>query len=508
MRVGVNFSAQDALGDEGCERRGRLYVPRRCGTIGTVVIRRLCLTFVVLLALSFLWGWGRPVPADAQGERLVLAFYYAWYDMTMWQKPLPDQPAQPYTSTDSVAIERHVLWAKQAGIDGFVQSWYGPQVEYNQTEPNFAALLDIAAQHGFAAAVDFELVSPFFHSEADVVAALEYLLTVHAQHPAYLRVGGRPVVFFWRQGRYPLEWWYSVREQVDPQHGSIWIAEGVDLDYLGPFDGNHLYSVAWDPDPEGVLRRWGQRIRNWTAEHGPPARYWVATVMPGYDDLVTGRSDAFVRDRAGGAYYRRCWEGAVQGGADWVILTSFNEWEEGTQIEPSVGYGDFYLGLTRELADLYRAGGSPEQEPVPTVAASPTETAAFSPIATPTVPPTLPAEASTLDSGGSVRGETTMASPTPTPTAAPTPTVTPTGTPTPPPTPTATSVPTPTPSPTRTPLPTPTCFVPDTATPMPATTGRATAWAGGGWVLGAAVALLALGAVLQALRLRREVIGG
>ena len=53
------------------------------------------------------------------------------------------------------------------------------------------------------------------------------------------------------------------------------------------------------------------------------AKYWVATVMPGYDDRVTGRPDAFVRYRAGGAYYRRCWDGAIRSGADLVIVTSF-----------------------------------------------------------------------------------------------------------------------------------------------------------------------------------------
>jgi len=257
------------------------------------------------------------------GERLVLAFYYAWFDMTTWQKPLSDQPAQPYTSTDPAAIARHVAWAQQAGIDALVQSWYGPQVENNQTETNFATLLDVSAQHGFAAAIDFETTSPFINSEADVVAALQYLLTVHALHPAYLRVGGRPVIFFWRQNPYPVESWYNIRSQVDPQHTSIWIMEGVDLDYLGPFDGTHLYSVAWDPQPGATLRRWGDRVRQWNADHGS-VKYWVATVMPGYNDLVTGRDDAFVRERADGAYYRDCWEGAIQSGADMVLWQPVN----------------------------------------------------------------------------------------------------------------------------------------------------------------------------------------
>lgn len=392
-----------------------------------------------LLVVSLLLSVPYPVPARAQGERLVLAFYYAWYDQNTWQKPLPDRPVQLYASADPTAIERHVLWAQGAGIDAFVQSWYGPQTQNNQTETNFALLLDIAARYGFAAAVDLEVPSPFLHSEADIVVALRHLLSVHASHPAYLRVGGRPVIFFWRQQRYPVEVWRSIRQQVDPNGQSIWIAEGTELDYLGVFDGNHLYSVAWDPAPEGVLTRWGARVQQWGVQNGRDV-YWVATVMPGYDDRVTGRTDAFVRDRAGGEYYRRCWQGAIASGADWVIITSFNEWMEGTQIEPSVGYGELYLNLTRELAGAYRA--APAVSPPPSPTAQATSMKPPSPLAT-------------LSSDPS-------ASPTPTATSAPTPTPTFTPTPTPKPIPTAT----PTATPTRTPTPAPTA----TTTPSPTPT--------------------------------------
>jgi hypothetical protein len=383
-----------------------------------VKTRRLLLT-VLILSLCL----RHPAPTDAFGERLVVAFYYAWFDWSTWQMGLSDQPAQPYASSDPAAIERHVLQAQQAGIDAFVQSWYGPQVENNQTETNFAALLDVSARHGFAAAVDFEVTSPFFHSEADVVAALQHLLGVHARHPAYLRVGGRPVVFFWRQNLYPLDTWAAIRSQVDPDRTSIWIMEGVDLDYLGPFDGTHLYSVAWDPEPGATLRRWGERIHDWNAAHGS-VKFWVATVMPGYNDLVTGRADAFVRDRANGAYYRDCWEGAIQSGADWVVITSFNEWLEGSQIEPSAGYGDLYLNLTRELGDLYRASEPlPPDVPAPPIIANPTDTPA-PPVPTETLSTTLQVEPQI---------EAVAASPTPLPSLVPSPT--PPATATPPPTP-------------------------------------------------------------------------
>jgi hypothetical protein len=398
-------------------------MPRRC-----VLLALLAL--VACLAPS-------PVEAHAQNERLVLAFYYAWFDQTFWQRPISDQPTQPYVSTDPAAMERHVLWAQQAGIDAFVQGWYGPQVEYNQTEPNFAKLLDVAQNHGFKAAVYFEVTSPFLHSEADVLAALQTLMATHVNHPAYLRVGGRPVILFWKQGRFSTEFWASARSRVDPGRNTIWIEEGVTMSQLEHFDGHHLYSFAWDDTPDQQLLKWGRWIRDWSAEHNS-FRYWVATVMPGYNDLNTGRPDAYVRDRAGGDYYRTCWQGAIQSGADMVIITSFNEWEEGTQIEPSVSYGDAYLNLTRELGDLYRT--SPVIPPTATPPSAPTSTSTPLPTTPPTAtPPPTPTPTPT---------STATPSATPTPTATPAPTFTPT--------PTATPTPTPPPTPTATPTPTPT----------------------------------------------------
>ena len=69
----------------------------------------------LLLTLLILVTCLSPYHVDAQDERLVLAFYYAWYDQSFWQKSLSDQPVQTYTSTDSAIIEQHVLWAQGHG---------------------------------------------------------------------------------------------------------------------------------------------------------------------------------------------------------------------------------------------------------------------------------------------------------------------------------------------------------------------------------------------------------
>jgi uncharacterized protein YgiM (DUF1202 family) len=322
--------------------------------------------FLLLVGLGFFWS----TDASAQQPPAVLAFYYAWFDQSTWSSgQAKDLPVDPYVSADPATIERHVAQAQSAGIDAFVQSWYGPQVENNQTETNFRTLLNVAQAQGFKAAVDFETTSPFLGDVGAVTNALVSLLSTHVQHPAYLRQQGKPVIFFWRQQRFSVDEWVAIRNQVDPNGDSLWIAEGVDLAYQAVFDGHHLYSIAWAVSPAAQLAQWGDRVRSYEAENQVD-RLWVATAMPGYDDTGLARADAFVTPRRDGDYYRETWQGAVASQPDMIIITSFNEWLEGTQIEPSASFGNRYLDVTRELVTSLR-GSPPPAVPAAQVELSP-----------------------------------------------------------------------------------------------------------------------------------------
>ena len=88
--------------------------------------------------------------------------------------------------------------------------------------------------------------------------------------------------------------------------------------------------------------------------------------MPGYDDRKTGRGNGFAVGREDGAYYRASWQAAIGSAPDWIIITSFNEWPEGTYIEPSQAYGTRYLELTGQWAAAFRGSAPP-----PVVASAP-----------------------------------------------------------------------------------------------------------------------------------------
>ena len=134
-------------------------------------MRRL-VRLLILAACIGIIGSAAPVGAQSP-DRLVLAFYYTWFDENSWNPGrLPDLPSQTYVSRDRGVMGRHIDQAKGAGIDAFVVSWYGPRVDNNQTETNFRAMLDEAAARGFRLALDVEVTSPFFGGPGDVQAAL------------------------------------------------------------------------------------------------------------------------------------------------------------------------------------------------------------------------------------------------------------------------------------------------------------------------------------------------
>jgi hypothetical protein len=95
-------------------------------------------------------------------------------------------------------------------------------------------------------------------------------------------------------------------------------------------------------------------VRTYNQNHGT-AKLWVATVMPGYDDRKIRPVNGFVRTRDDGEYYRNSWRAAIDSRPHWVIINSFNEWPEGSYIEPSRSYGNLYLDLTREWSARFKS---------------------------------------------------------------------------------------------------------------------------------------------------------
>lgn len=293
-------------------------------------------------------------------NRPVLAFYYPWYSPSTWCScTMTDLPPTHYNSDDEATIERQVNQAAGAGVTGVISSWWGQQ---DHTNANFAKVLAYSARleqttgFHFASTIYFESDAPALQGLNTIVSQLRYVISHYASSPYFFHWRGKPVIFFWHplaNGR-TLALWRQIRGQVDPHNTMIWSAEGTDLSSLAVFDGIHLFSAAYwgilHNNINAVDQGFRAKIDAYNrANH--TQKIWAAGVLPGANDSkVPGRTNPTIVPRNNGASYRASWNGALSSNPDWITITSFNEWFEGTMIEPSVSYGTMYLDITRQFA--------------------------------------------------------------------------------------------------------------------------------------------------------------
>jgi hypothetical protein len=108
-------------------------------------------------------------------------------------------------------------------------------------------------------------------------------------------------------------------------------------------DGIHLYyPVGFSQDLLQVLDIYNNASKLTHLEN----KTFIATVVPGFNNTATESAPQVV-DRRDGTHYALYWLIAKACSPDGYAITSFNEWHEGTEIEPSREYGYQYIYLTR-----------------------------------------------------------------------------------------------------------------------------------------------------------------
>ncbi len=299
-------------------------------------------------------------PVTVNYNKPVLAFYYMWYHHSDWCTcHMSDLPNPQYDSSDDATVDRQVKQAANAGITGFIGSWWGPN---DNTDKNFVKLLahstTLEQNTGFrfSSSPYIESDAPALNSQGKMIAGLRYVSQHYSANNHFFHWHGKPVLYFWNplgNGRTLAEW-ASIRSQVDPNHNTIWSAEGVDMSLLDVFDGIHLFSAGYWGIQHGTMPQVDQGFRNEINDYNRShhtQKIWAAGVLPGYDDTrVPGRQGTYIVPRNNGATYQTSWRAAMSSAPEWITITTFNEWFEGAMIEPSVHYGNQYLNLTQQFA--------------------------------------------------------------------------------------------------------------------------------------------------------------
>ncbi len=327
------------------------------------------------------------------------AFYYPWFSPAWTQQGIyPYTKYHPtlgfYDERTQATIKAHIAAMQYGNISAGIASWWG---QGSYTDARISDLLTAAAGTGFQWSIYYENESQGDPNVSQLTADLVYIRDHYASNANFLHINGKFVVFVyadaadacgmadrWRQAN-------TVNAYV-----VLKVFSGYKTCASQP-DGWHQYAPAVAADSQGS---------------------YSYAISPGFDKV--GEATRLARDLT---RWQQNVSAMTASSAAFQLVTTFNEWGEGTAVESAsewssaFGYGAYLDALHNSpvtgttpppaTATPPSATATPTPTPTPTSTATQTGTSP-SPTASPTatsVPPTVPAGGSvTLVGAGDIAG--------------------------------------------------------------------------------------------------------
>jgi len=343
---------------------------------------------------------------DSDADENIHAFYYAWYGNTdaddkfvhwnhpflsHWKKEESNKYATgsrhkppndigsnfypslgAYSSSDLMVQKIHFNWLKKAKIGVIALSWYPLGKSDDEGEPRseqfIREILDSALYSGIKVCFHIE---PYEGRTAESVANdIKYLIKTYGTHDSmYTKrrpnsANWLPMFYIYDSYQIKAADWSRVLSndselRSSQDYNAIVIGLLLKTDNLkqvleSNFDGFYTYfassKVSQASDPEN----WN-KYQQFAVDNN---LIFIPSVGPGYIDTnIRPWNSAMTVERKGGNTYKENWKSAVDSGAGIISITSFNEWHEGTQIEPAVpmtSLVDHYLGGRKPAMFTYK----------------------------------------------------------------------------------------------------------------------------------------------------------
>ncbi|MBN2143930.1 MAG: glycoside hydrolase family 99-like domain-containing protein [Candidatus Aureabacteria bacterium] len=360
-------------------------------------MKRISTWIIWIVCLGLAWSIFSPskhsVHLPSQTNRyLIGAYYYLWYPKNFtkygYLRKMLDPPQTPllgvYDSSKIEVAEQHIAWCSQYGIDFLALNWWPTRPEQNRCiEDSFLKAKNIKDirfcifYEAWNLNWDPKTATTVFTDQTieKLIRDFSDMADSYFYHPSYLRIQGRPVVILYLTRTFTGRYHQAIarlRSEINKK--------GWNLFLIGD-------EVFWDAISERIFRPpclsvkpQSNRVRLFDAvtaynmyEHGKKeyAGYgsqtrflkdvaekyreyfslfrnkvgFVPNVIPGYNDRGVRRvSDHFVIPRQydlGGKEASFLLENIVQTVLPYVdprlnmvLITSWNEWNEDTAIEP------------------------------------------------------------------------------------------------------------------------------------------------------------------------------
>jgi hypothetical protein len=340
----------------------------------------------ILLAASAIVSCARertPSPAAAKPPKTLLMHYMAWYTTPAvrgeWSGhwvgfPPQHHPEQTttnglpdiwsnyhpliglYDSADPAVLECQLLQMKLAGIDGVIPDWYGigDTADYPAVHKATCALFDACGRFGMKFAVcyedrsiqlmvDWKKLDPAQITN-HLAQTIQWAQKEWFTKPQYFQYRGRPL--FLNFGPIYLTnraIWDAAFETI-PSRPSfyalhhLWRKAGAD----GGFTWVHR--DPWEGTPTEARIR--ERIQEVFTYFSTNTDEVIVSAYPGFDDVYAQHQPPL--DYRGGKTLQETLEVAMAGPWPLIQLITWNDYGEGTMIEPTHEFGYSFLEVIRQ----------------------------------------------------------------------------------------------------------------------------------------------------------------
>lgn len=328
-------------------------------------------------------------------DLLVGIQYYAWYwgdggygrhTLRPWLEHTPYTPELgQYDSRNEDIINQHIEWAVEHGINWFILTNGAPGSRLDRN------IQDVFLHAELIDEIDWSLTTGFDHFPVTVDDGrtdmdspgnrdrlrrwFEHFEDNFFHDPNYLYLDGRPVLFDFSTPSLAGDIEGAFEEAKAAIDTDPYIVANPRLFWAPPatepstaYDAIKKYSTLQsDGDYTGFPAELGWKSREWLFRSKYHDMDYIPTVMPGYNDQEidwAGRTKHPIMDLSPEEFREVCQQALkyVDPDLEAVVITSWNEFPEGTSIEPAEEYGHTRLEIVKEEVALKEANPLPVDE--------------------------------------------------------------------------------------------------------------------------------------------------
>lgn len=266
----------------------------------------------------------------------------------------------PYDTRDKNVLEYQAALMKVSGIDGVIFDWYGIEnaLDYKEIQESTLEVIKVLKKAGLKYAICYEDQSIGKMIEAGSFAkdeALDYGKKVFAymeknwfHDSAYLKYEGRPVVYtFGPQYFFYKEQWDAMFAQCNERPYFITLEGHSDSFADGSYNWFNMDGKKTIPQVVSQLNNFYQR------QNDKP--FLTATVYSGFHDIyaeASAKSYGYLNDYEGRTFNLTL-NAALKAYPDVIQVATWNDYGEGTIIEPTVQNGYRELETLQKLQKKY-----------------------------------------------------------------------------------------------------------------------------------------------------------